>query len=239
MKIRLSILAVLFGVLSAQALVGQSVAGNALVFVGPNGQYTDGGVPPGSGGSVANGIVVTTSYTMTGSGTIQLNCGSACNLTLPASPATGFSAGLISIGAGTVTILPNGKTNTGVASLTQGQAVFLFWDGTNYDTGPATASPVADVSVAVPSFAIPANTCYGSAGSTTPTTFAMTGVTTSMKITPGYVGNPTGIVGFAESATPVNIAVWASASGQGSYVICNNNGASVTFGAITFRMGAQ
>jgi hypothetical protein len=94
------------------------------------------------------------------------------------------------------------------------------------------------VSVSVPSFAVPANTCYGSSGSTTPATFTMTNLTTSMRLSAGFTSNPSSIVGWGASGG-LNITAWPSSTNTGSYLICNPTASSITGGAITFRMGAQ
>lgn len=100
-----------------------------------------------------------------------------------------------------------------------------------------TCSP-GDVSVTVPSFAIPANTCYGSSGSTTPQTFTMTGLTTSMGVAPRFSGNASALVGWGTTGG-LNLMVWPSATNQGSYLVCNPTGSSITGSSITFTMVAQ
>lgn len=95
-----------------------------------------------------------------------------------------------------------------------------------------------DVTVSIGSFAIPANTCYGSPLSTTPATFSMPGVVTGMKVSAGDTGNPAAINGYGATAG-LNIHSWASGTNQGSYIVCNTTASPITGGAITVVMGAQ
>jgi hypothetical protein len=101
-----------------------------------------------------------------------------------------------------------------------------------------TSSSIADVTISVPSFAIPANTCDGSSGSTTPATVTMTGLTTSLQVTAGFTANPAALVGWG-TAGGLNIAVWPSATNTASYVICNSTASSITGSAISFVLAAK
>jgi hypothetical protein len=97
---------------------------------------------------------------------------------------------------------------------------------------------VSDVTISPASFTIPANTCFGSSGSTTPATVTMTGLTTSMQVSAGFTGNPSSLAGWG-STGGLNIAVWPSATNTASYVICNSTAASITGSAITFVLAAK
>ncbi len=105
-------------------------------------------------------------------------------------------------------------------------------------TGCGGSTGVADVNISIASFAIPANSCYGSSGSSTPATVSMTGVTTSMVVKVGYTGNPTAIVGWGTTGG-LNLLAWPSATGTVSYCINNPTATSLTGGAITLALAAQ
>jgi hypothetical protein len=128
----------------------------------------------------------------------------------------------------------SGNLFLGAASCTSG--TFVKGDGTG--CGLPTGTGIANVTISIGSFAIPANTCYGSTGSTTPATVTQTGVTTSSRISPGFTGNPSAITGWG-TAGGLNLAVWPSAANTDSYLVCNSTSGSITGGAITFVLGAQ
>ncbi len=95
----------------------------------------------GGGGSGANSLVETSNYTVSSSGLfIQMNCSSACTLTLPSSVTTGFTVAVMRTGAGALTINPNGVTYDGVTTgLLQDTSLFIITDGTGYhSTSPVT-----------------------------------------------------------------------------------------------------
>lgn len=137
----------------------------------------------------------------------------------------------------TINLVPGiavvGQTLTANTGNGSSASVFVF------SSGLTAATPAVPVyHLAVSSFAIPANTCYGSAGSTTPSTFPMPGVALGMRLTAGFQGDPSAVNGWG-AVGGLNIAVWASAANQGSFKICNSTTASITGGGINFAIGAQ
>ena len=201
------------------------------------------------GGSWGNGIVSTTSYTMTNTGYVEMQCASACTLTLPATPATGFKAAINATGTGTVTISSNGKTNTGVASLTQGQAVYISWNGTAYGTAPVTnygdglkftfgaggstvALKVANVQITTGTTQIAANACTSNTATT------MSGVTTTSVILPPTPASTTiGVTGWGTNSLVFKYYVTANAF---NWSVCNLTASAITPGAsITWNVGAR
>jgi hypothetical protein len=88
----------------------------------------------GKAAAPLNSLVETGNYTVTGSGQfIQMNCPSACTLTLPASVTAGFTVDVERTGAGALTINPNGITYDGITTgLLQDHSVFITTDGTGY-----------------------------------------------------------------------------------------------------------
>lgn len=132
------------------------------------------------------------------------------------------------------TALPNGTTATTQATSDNSTKVAT----TAYVQSVLPAANVANITISIPSFAIPANTCYGSSGSTTPATATMTGVTTSMAILPGFTGNASAITGWG-STGGLNLEAWSSAANTVSYLICNPTAASITGGAITLILAAK
>jgi len=131
---------------------------------------------------------------------------------------------------------------TGVSSIDTQTGAFTFAGTGVSHTGNAytftSAGSVTDISISIASFAIPANSCYGSSGSATPATATMTGVTTSMAVLPSFITNPTAIVGWGTTGG-LNLLVWPSASNTVSYCINNATSGSITGGAITLRLAAQ
>lgn len=88
----------------------------------------------GGGGTPVNGTVQTGNYTITTAPFVQMNCASACTVKLPATVSTGFAAAICSIGAGAVTVDPNGITYNGATSLPTRYGCVTVWtpDGTTY-----------------------------------------------------------------------------------------------------------
>ena len=99
-------------------------------------------------------------------------------------------------------------------------------------------SRVANTMIAIPPFVIPANICYGSAGSTIPATVTMAGLTTSMLVTVGFTANASAVTGWG-STGGLTLRVWPSGVNTASYVVCNSTSGAITGGAITFVLGAQ
>jgi hypothetical protein len=237
------------------SLYGYVNAANASTFSGGLGWALK---PTGSEGGTtvycastanANGFVGWTppcSYTVPNSGVTQVSVvGNVGSITVPSGQSVYLSNPMLSFGSaapfspGVFKGLQGAAGNVlSPANLCTGSpAAGKYCDG----TGAWTALPgtlVADVDVSVGSFAVPANTCYGSTGSTTPATFTMTGLTTAMGIAPTFTTNASAITGWGTSGG-LNINAWASGAGTGSYLICNPTGSSITGGAITFRMLAR
>jgi hypothetical protein len=90
----------------------------------------------------------------------------------------------------------------------------------------------------VPSFAVPANTCYGSSGSATPATFTVTGATTSMALLASFTGNPASLTGYG-STGGLAFDAWVSGANTGSYVICNSTASPITGSAVNFLVAAK
>jgi hypothetical protein len=110
--------------------------------------------------------------------------------------------------------------------------------GNTVDSGIAATTPVADQNISIGSFAIPANTCFGSTGSTTPATVTMTGLTTSMLVSPGFTANASAITGWG-TAGGLSLMAWPSSANTASYLVCNATSGSITGGAITLVLGAK
>lgn len=96
---------------------------------------------------------------------------------------------------------------------------------------------IANIQISIGSFAIPANTCYGSTGSTTPATATMTGLGTTSVPFASFSGNPNAIVGWG-TAGGLNLSMWPT-SNTLNYLVCNATSSSITGGAITFNVGAR
>jgi hypothetical protein len=110
-------------------------------------------VPSGGGSSIGGVSEKTSSYLATSgdNGTeIVFNSGSSVTLTLPASPPSStWTLFFQNIGAGTLTVSPNGLDLDGSASslsVTTGQGAVIFTDGTNYFTERGITSASAGVS---------------------------------------------------------------------------------------------
>ena len=148
-----------------------------------------------------------------------------------------------------MTISPNGKTNTGVASLAQGQAVYISWNGTAYGTGPVTnygdglkltfgaggstvALKVANVQITTGTTQIAANGC------TSNTATAMTGATTTSVILPPTPTSTTvGVTGWGTNGLVFKYYVTANTF---NWSVCNVTGSSITPGAsITWNVEAR
>lgn len=110
--------------------------------------------------------------------------------------------------------------------------------------GGGGGSSIANVAVTIPSIAIPANTCYGAAATTAPTTFSMTGLPASQPATPISIaarnnGLQTSAAGYGSTG---GLNIQAALSGtvnQGEYVVCNPTAAAITSGSFNVIMVAQ
>jgi len=97
---------------------------------------------------------------------------------------------------------------------------------------------VADVTITFPALTIPANTCWGPSGTTTPGTITMSGLTTSNGVIPMDSGNPSAVTGWG-AVGGLNIRAWASGTNTASYVVCNNTASSISGSSIGFILGAK
>lgn len=104
--------------------------------------------------------------------------------------------------------------------------------------GTVGSASVTDVQITFPALTVPANTCWGTAGTTTASTISMPGLTLSMAISIGDSGDPSAITGWG-SNSGMEAHVWPSAAGVASYKMCNVTGASITTQAITFNLSAR
>ena len=140
----------------------------------------------------------------------------------------------LAVAASTIPIAAGG-TGTTTPALVAGLGIAI--SGSWPDQTVALA--VTPVAINIASFAIPANTCYGSSGSSTPATVTMTGVTTSpvTAVVPSYSANSSAIAGWGTTGG-LNLEAWASASNTVSYLVCNPTASSITGGAITFILAA-
>jgi len=126
---------------------------------------------------------------------------------------------------------------TGPTSSTAGHlATFADSIGTIQDGG---ASPlgISNIQISIASFAIPANTCYGSTGSTTPATAVMTGLTTTSAPFASFSSNGSGITGWGANGG-LSLQLWPTANTL-NYLVCNSTSGSITGGAVTFNVGAR
>lgn len=104
----------------------------------------------------------------------------------------------------------------------------------------ASASGIADVSVSIPSLTIPANTCYGAAGTTTATSFAMAGLPASGAGIAVYLtGDPSALVGYGATGGLNIFAFPSGTAGTGDYKVCNSTSAQIVSSAINVVMGAK
>ena len=124
-----------------------------VIFTDGSNYFTERGMASGGGSSIGGVAVKTSNYTAVSgdNGTeIVFNSGSAITFTLPASPPSAtWTVFFQNIGAGTLTVSPNGLTLDNSASslsVAQGQGAVIFTDGTNYFTERGITSASAGVS---------------------------------------------------------------------------------------------
>lgn len=209
--------------------------------------------------AVATGVngVVSSSTTISAScgQTIRADNAGAITVTLPAIIATGCGIGVMrGVSAGVVTINPNGNTYDGVTtSLPQGQAVFVWTDGTAYHSSGSTTysgctytpsltgnsvtcsgSGIANTTVTTNTTAIAANTCVAGPGSPV----AMTGVATTSVFDVVPNADITGVNGWGNFGGLI-ISAWPTANAF-NFKVCNQTGSSITPGAsVTWNVGAR
>lgn len=143
-------------------------------------------------GAPVNSLVETSSYTVVGSGEfIQMNCSSACTLTLPATITTGFTVAVMRTGAGALTINPNGVAYDGVTTgLLQDSSLFITTDGTGYHS----TSPVTSYSGCTPTPSLTGTTLTCAGGSPVSVGFAISSGVVASPATPLILAPATGTV---------------------------------------------
>ena len=171
---------------------------------------------------------------------------SACAVTLPASNSTGFASNVVlkgcNIGAGTVTITPTTSTisytlggayTSGASSvaLTTGQCVVVFSDNTNYFANLTGGGPItiASGTSAMGTGAITSGTCA------TVVTTTATGAATTDNLIANPTVDPTGVTGYAVSATGSLYIQSYITSGNVNFKVCNNTSGSLTPSALTMQ----
>ena len=207
-----------------------------------------------------------TSYTIQNSDQNKLvtfSNASSIAVTLPDPSGGNFFAGwavsLRNLGAGTVTVT-RGTSSTidGSTSftLTTGQGLDVYGDGTNYYTVPGAAR-IAAVSGLGTGVATAAAANLSASGGLTTTiasgtsalgtsaissgacasvvTTTATGTATTDVILVGFNGDPTGVTGYGASANGMLTIINYPSSNNVNHKVCNNTGSSITPGAITLN----
>jgi len=95
-----------------------------------------------------------------------------------------------------------------------------------------TGSAIADTTVAVSGGTQGANSCSSA------TSVAMTGLTTSMVVLSGYSATPAAATGWGSTGGMV-FQAWPDSAGTMKWIVCNQTASSITYGAITFNVGAR
>ena len=106
------------------------------------------------------------------------------------------------------------------------------WNSTTNKWTPGSPGGVADVAISVLSGTQAANSCSAKA------TAGMPGLSTSMVLLPGYSSDPTSIIGWGSSGGMV-FQAWPDSANTLGWRVCNQTTASITYGAITFNVGAK
>lgn len=122
--------------------------------------------------------------------------------------------------------------NTATWKVCNQTSASVSYGAITFNVGAGNGSTIANTTVPVTGAIQGANSC--SSG----TTVSMPGLATSSVIQPGYSGDPSGITGWGSTGGMV-FDVWPSAANTASWKVCNQTAASITFGAITFNMGAK
>lgn len=147
--------------------------------------------------------------------------------------AAGWVASLRNLGAGTVTLTPTTSTIDGAATLTltTGQGVDLYSDGTNYFTQPGKGL----VSFSVSGTSALGTSAISSAACATVVTTAATGTATTDVIWWGFNGDPTAVTGYVPLTSGMLTIIAYPSANNVNFKVCNNTGASITPGAITLN----
>jgi hypothetical protein len=120
----------------------------------------------------------------------------------------------------------NDTTHTGCVTATSG--VVSIASGTNCS--------IVDVQVVMPTVAITANTCFGSALNTE-ATVTMTGVTTTMAFSASPTTNPAAVTGWGSSG---GLVLWMRPTANTlNWQVCNQTASSITPGALTMNVSAR
>lgn len=217
---------------------GHGWQNDVVLFLGPyNSSYnlTNAGVQIGYNYDVLSGITNSLFFDLDRSSTdaIHLTIYGACvgvpslglgvSTGAPACPTTNpFSVGATA----QFTVDPNGHP----ALAGCGSGTYFKADGTGCGT-PSGGSGVADTTVAVSGGTQTANTC------STTSNVTMTGLSTSMVVSAGYSGSPSGLTGWGSTGGMV-FHIWPSAANTAAWEVCNQTGTSITYSAVTFNVGA-
>lgn len=147
--------------------------------------------------------------------------------------AAGWVASLKNLGVGTVTCTPTTSTVDGAATvtLTTGQGLDLYSDGTNYFTqaGKGLVSFTVAGTSALGTGAITSATCA------TAVTTAATGTATTDVIQWGFNGDPTAVTGYVPLVAGMLTIIAYPSANNVNFKVCNNTSSSVTPGAITLN----
>lgn len=147
--------------------------------------------------------------------------------------AAGWAVSLRNLGAGTVTCTPATSTVDGAATvtLTTGQGLDLYSDGTNYFTQPGKGL----VSFSVAGTSALGTSAISSAACATVVTTAATGVLTTDVVQASFNGDPTAVTGYVPlTAGMLTIIAYPTANNV-NFKVCNNTTGSITPGAVTLN----
>lgn len=127
---------------------------------------------------------------------------------------------------------PSGTTHSVGAvpdpGTTAGSTRFLREDGT---WAAPSVTGITNVQVTLPTTAIAANSC------TTPSSVAMTGVTTTTSFSTAFATNPNSVTGWG-ALGGLTFTAWPTTNTL-NWSVCNQTGASITPGAMTLNVGAR
>lgn len=146
---------------------------------------------------------------------------------------SGWAVSLRNLGAGTVTLTPATSTVDGAATvtLTSGQGLDLYSDGTNY----FTQSGKGLVSFSVSGTSALATGAISSATCATAITTAATGALTTDTIQWGFNGDPTAVTGYVPLVAGMLTIIAYPTANNVNFKVCNNTSSSVTPGAVTLN----
>jgi hypothetical protein len=147
--------------------------------------------------------------------------------------AAGWAVSLRNLGAGTVTCTPTTSTVDGAATvtLTTGQGLDLYSDGTNY----FTQSGKGLISFSVAGTSALGTSAISSAACATAVTTAATGTATTDVIQWGFNGDPTAVTGYVPLVAGMLTIIAYPSANNVNFKVCNNTSSSVTPGAITLN----